>query len=167
MTAPESFEATFRRLFDEHFGAVFRYFDRSCGDPDLAADLAQETFVRLYNRNEVPDKPRTWLISVGSNLLRDDRRRRSRQSRLVLHRTASDLMGDQEPSPDTTLLHGELRSRVRRALDTMPERDSQLLLLREEGLSYRELAVALRIHERSVGTLLARARAAFRIALES
>jgi RNA polymerase sigma-70 factor (ECF subfamily) len=51
---------------------------------------------------------------------------------------------------------------VRRALDRMPERDCNLLLLRAEGFSYRDIAAALELNEASIGTLLARAKTAFR-----
>jgi RNA polymerase sigma factor (sigma-70 family) len=57
------------------------------------------------------------------------------------------------------------RARVRRALDALPERERRMLLLRYEGFSYREIGNVLAIHEGSVGTLLARAKAAFRQAL--
>lgn len=76
-------------------------------------------------------------------------------------------MGDAAPSPEDDVLSAERRTLVRRALDTLPQRDRALLLLREEGYSYRELAVALEIVEASVGTLLARAKVAFRRAYES
>ncbi|MBI3568841.1 MAG: sigma-70 family RNA polymerase sigma factor [Gemmatimonadetes bacterium] len=167
MNPPDTFEADFRRVFDERFPALFRYLDRLCADPDLAADLAQEAFVRLYERKTMPLEVRTWLVAVSSNLLRDERRRRSRRRRLLLGRAASDLMGDSEPSPDAGPLRAEVRQMVRAALDTLPERDAQLLLLREEGLSYREIALALGLNEVSVGTLLLRARAAFQTAMEA
>ena len=56
----------------------------------------------------------------------------------------------------------ETAARVRDAIDGMPERDRHLLLLRAEGYSYREIAVALEPNEASVGVLLARAKRAFR-----
>lgn len=56
---------------------------------------------------------------------------------------------------------------VRRALDALAPRERALLLMRAEGYSYRELAVALQLTETSVGTLLARARVAFRKTFES
>jgi DNA-directed RNA polymerase specialized sigma24 family protein len=51
---------------------------------------------------------------------------------------------------------------VRRALDRLPERDRELLLLRAEGFSYRDIAQALALNETSIGTLIARAKLAFR-----
>ncbi|MBK8233563.1 MAG: hypothetical protein IPK72_24040 [Candidatus Eisenbacteria bacterium] len=55
---------------------------------------------------------------------------------------------------------------MRRAIETLSEREQSLLLLRTEGYSYRELALALDLEESSVGTLLARAKRAFRAAYE-
>ena len=51
---------------------------------------------------------------------------------------------------------------VRAALDTLPAREQQMVLLRAEGYSYREVAQILQINPMSVGTLLARAQAEFR-----
>jgi RNA polymerase sigma factor (sigma-70 family) len=55
---------------------------------------------------------------------------------------------------------------VRRALDSLDERDRTLLLMREEGFQYRELAEAVGVEPTSVGTLLARARRRFAEAVE-
>ena len=59
-----------------------------------------------------------------------------------------------------TIQHDE-RQIVRRALAELPERDAQLLMLRQAGLSYKELALALDVAPASIGTLLARAERAF------
>lgn len=72
------------------------------------------------------------------------------------------VQSDPSPAADQSVLQDESRRRVRTAIDRMPERERQLLLLQAEGYSYRELARALGLHEASVGTLLARARQAFR-----
>ncbi|MFI5249546.1 MAG: RNA polymerase sigma factor, partial [Gemmatimonadales bacterium] len=61
-------------LFHARYQSLFRYLDRLTGDPDLAKDLAQETFVRLYRRGTMPEDPRAWLTTVATNLFRDDRR---------------------------------------------------------------------------------------------
>jgi RNA polymerase sigma-70 factor (ECF subfamily) len=63
-------------------------------------------------------------------------------------------------------LAGETSATVRSALDRLPARERELLLLRAEGYSYREMADALELNEASVGTLLARAKRAFRLAYE-
>lgn len=160
-----TFEGEFRQVFEDRFTSLYRYLDRLSGDSALAADIAQETFVRLYWRGALPEDPRRWLVTVAHNLLRDSRRNSARRLRLLARRDPGATLGDATPAPDAALLAAEQQRIVRAALDTMPERDRQLLLLRQEGYSYRELAAALGLLESSVGTLLARARHDFRQAL--
>lgn len=158
----EGFRDRFARLFDERFHRIFRYLDRMTGDPDLAADLAQETFVRLYRRGSLPDSPDAWLISVALNLFRNAATTRARRRRLLSRARAGGGHGDPSPSPEHEIEAERTRLRVRAALDRLPERERSLLLLRAEGYSYRDLATALELNEASVGTLLARARERFR-----
>ena len=162
-----AFNAEFRAAFDSRYEELFRWLNRYCGDPSLAADVAQETFVRLHARGEMPEDVRAWIVSVALNLVRDEQRRTTRRRLLLLRRPAGTTMADPEPSPEDDVLSAERRALVRRALDGMSERDRALLLLREEGYSYRELSVALALNESSVGTLLMRAKSAFRDAFLS
>jgi RNA polymerase sigma factor (sigma-70 family) len=166
MTA-RAFESDFRAAFSSRFAELFRVLDRYLGDESLAADIAQETFVRLYRRGEMPDDLRAWLVSVALNQARDELRRRSRRLRLLQRHVNEEPTADTAPSPEDELLSAERRSMVRRALDALAPRERALLLMREEGYSYRELAIALQLTGTSVGTLLARARIAFRQAYES
>ncbi len=77
--------------------------------------------------------------------------------------TALVTMGcDGEQKPRQQAEQAQDVAAVRRALDGLDARDRELLLMREEGFSYREMAEALDIPEASVGTLLARAKRAFR-----
>lgn len=166
MRPDDAFESEFRAVFEERFQPLFRYLDRLSGDPALAADLAQEAFVRLYRRGVMPSSPRAWLVSVARNLFRDERRRARRHLVLLGRGAPEATLGDLPPTPDAQLVAEERRRAVRAALDRLPERDRELLLLRHTGHSYRELAEALQVAESSVGTLLARAGAHFRAAFE-
>ena len=65
------FDALFSELFEREFPHLFRYLDRLSGEPDLAADLVQEAFVRLNDRGEMPDRPALWLVTVALNLFRN------------------------------------------------------------------------------------------------
>jgi RNA polymerase sigma-70 factor (ECF subfamily) len=78
-----SFEAAFRACYAARFASLFAYLDRLTGDPDLAADVSQEAFVRLHRRGEMPDQPAGWLVAVANNLVRDEQRRVTRQLRLL------------------------------------------------------------------------------------
>jgi RNA polymerase sigma factor (sigma-70 family) len=153
-------------LFHSHFHRLVRYLDRLSGDPELASDLAQETFVKLHRRGALPDHPEAWLITVALNLFRNARSTAVRRRRLLTAARVEATLGDLGPGPAELAEGADERERVRAAVDRLGERERQLLLLRAEGYAYRELAVALGLHEASVGTLLARAKRAFREAYE-
>ncbi len=165
--SPDSFDDAFRQLFAEQFPPLFRYLDRLSGDSALAADLAQEAFVRLFQRGELPEHPPAWLVSVAHNLFRNERGRARRHLRLLAGAPPDLAMSDAPPPPDRAVLRQGQREAVRAALEEIPERERQLLLLRYEGYSYQEIARALDLNEGSVGTLLARARSAFRTGYRS
>jgi RNA polymerase sigma-70 factor (ECF subfamily) len=153
-------------LFEMHYRRLYRFLDRLTDDSDQAADLAQETFVRLYRRGSLPDDTSAWMITVAMNLLRNQASSRSRRIRLMTEARADQVHGDPSISPLDATLADESRRKVRAAMNHLPEREQRMLLLRAEGYSYRGIAQALQINESSVGTLLARAQRAFREAYE-
>ncbi|MGQ0640935.1 MAG: RNA polymerase sigma factor [Gemmatimonadaceae bacterium] len=163
--ADVTFAAQFRREFAERYEPLVRYLARLTGDPATAADIAQETFVRLFGRGSMPDQPRAWLVSVAHNLLRNERAQSARRLALLDRHAAEVTPESATQSADASLEAAERRHLVQRALESLPERDRQILLLRYDGFSYREIAQALQLNEGSVGTLLARAKTAFRDAL--
>lgn len=146
------FEAT----FDRHHPALFRYLHRLVGNPDVAEDIAQEAFLRLLDHPLPEDEARPWLFTVATNLVRDRARMRKRRRRLL-----EEEKGTVEPSapdpPDLRVERAERIRKVRRVLETLAERDREMLLMRQEGLRYKEIAEAVGVAPASVGTLLARA----------
>ena len=160
--APQSFSDQFVELFDAHYPQLFRFFDRLSGDPDLAADIAQSSFIRLFQRGSAPELPSAWLITVGLNLLRNSTTTRRRRARLLTDHRSMHTLADPAPSPDASTVAEETRRTVRAALSHLSARDQQLVLLRAEGFSYREIAESLQMNPASVGTILARAQADFR-----
>ncbi len=161
-TANDSFAALCQALFEQHFARVYRVLQRFSGEPELAADLTQDAFLRLYQRGSPPDAPEAWLITVGLNLMRNAKSTQTRRARL--------LAADDDPAGAASTYanegDSEQEERVRSVLQAMPERDQQLLLLRSDGYSYRDMASALELNEASVGTLLARAKHEFRTRYE-
>jgi RNA polymerase sigma factor (sigma-70 family) len=156
-----AFDDRFVDLFNAHFQPLYRFLDRLSGEPELASDLAQEAFIRLYRRGSLPDAPEAWLISVALNLFRNERSSRNRHRRLLTIDRGAGAHSDPAPSPEQAAVDSDASRRVRSSLDRLQERERRLLLLRSEGFSYREIATALDLNETSVGTLLARARLAF------
>jgi RNA polymerase sigma-70 factor (ECF subfamily) len=152
-----SFRDRVATLFDLHFQRLYRVMNRLSGEPELAADLAQEAFIRLHQRGSLPDQPEAWLISVAMNLFRNEYATRKRRKRLLT--LVQPGAQDDVPAADR-----ERRRRVQAVLEVLPERDRKLLVLSAEGYRHRDLAAVLGLHEASVGVFLARARRAFRAA---
>jgi RNA polymerase sigma factor (sigma-70 family) len=153
-------------LFHAHFHRLARYLDRLSGDVELAADLAQEAFLRLHRRGSLPDHPEAWLITVAMNLFRNEKSTRARRRRLLTPARAETSLGDHPISPALVAEASDSRDRVRAAIARLSDRDRQILLLHAEGYGYRDLAAALQLHEPSIGTFLSRAKQAFREAYE-
>jgi RNA polymerase sigma-70 factor, ECF subfamily len=146
------------RLFRDYHGPLVRYLTRRLGDRDWAEEVAQETFLRAL-RHESVDNERAWLFAVATNLVRDAARQEARRRRhLELLRAEAETEPRVAESPASAMERAEDRAAARRALDQLPERDREALLMREEGLDYHEIAQALRLSVGSVGTTLSRAR---------
>ncbi len=162
----DAFDTELSQLYLEEFPRLQRYLDRRLGDPQLATDIAQESFVRLLDRGTMPDAPGAWLVTVATNLLRDSARRTGRRLRLLQAAGEPVAAGTPAPGVEARLDSEERRRAVREALGRLADRDRDALLLRHSGFSYREIGLSLGIAEASVGTILLRAGAAFRAAWE-
>jgi RNA polymerase sigma-70 factor (ECF subfamily) len=157
-------DVNFERIFDEVYPQLFRYSLRVSGDADLAEDTAQEAFVRLLDQDGsggvsggIPGA-RAWLFTVALRLLRDRARVEGNRARLLEAHPVRPDLPDAARAPDEEAVRSAEIRRVRQALEVLGERDRTLLLLREEGFSYAELAAEVGVQPGSVGTLLARAR---------
>ena len=151
-----NFEAT----FDELYPGLFRYCHRLTGEPDLAEDVAQEAFVRLYdNRVEGTEEGlRAWLFRTATHLVRDRYRVGENRRRLL---EAYPVTPSGPEPPDEATLRREDVAHVREALEHLSEREKEMLMMRHAGFSYREVAEAVDVSPSSVGTLLARAERNF------
>jgi RNA polymerase sigma-70 factor (ECF subfamily) len=145
------------QLFADHHRPLCRYLMRFTGDSDVAADAAQEAFVRAMNQKPTPANPRAWLYTVATNIARDEARTRSRRA-LILAQTPEDfVMSTAAPDPAMALDASERRATVQRALLELSEKERTALLMREEGFAQREIADALGTTIGTVGSLTARA----------
>ena len=147
------------RLFRTYNAQLVRYLTRRLGDSDLAEEVAQETFVRAMRQDEITNE-RAWLFAVATNLLRDAARRQERERKHLTLLAAEPREGSEDADAEAELSVERLKqsAAARRALGALGERDRSALLMKEEGLSYPEIAEALDLSPGSVGTTLARAR---------
>ncbi len=134
--------SAFDVLYVRYEKRVFSYLLRQIGDPEAAADLFQETFLRLHRSREDYDPNRSflaWIFTIAGNLVRTEFKRRS--SRLD-ERAETDVehIGGGTPT-DARAEQAEMADRIRAALDALPQEQRQVILLNKcEGLSYREIA---------------------------
>jgi RNA polymerase sigma factor (sigma-70 family) len=161
---PKSTTVDFDAAFDEHYPGLLRYCQRLTGDRDVAEDTAQESMVRLFERGVSGPSAgmRAWLYKTATHLVRDRYRIDTNRRRLL---EENPVRPGEPESPERTLEREETRVRARRALDTLPHRDREILLMRYSGFSYKEIADAVDVAATSVGTLLARAERKFADAL--
>jgi len=144
-------------VYRSTFPDLVRFLHRKVWDVERAQDLAQEAFVRAL-RHE-PKKPRAWLFQVASNLARDEARTAIRRKRhLTLLKSETEDLQKSATDPARELLERERMGHVREALDSLSERDREVLLLWDAGQSYSEIARQAELAVGAVGTTLARAR---------
>src|SRR4051794_4732741 len=144
----------FHAVVDRHFDAVAAFLTRRVG-PDIAQDLAQETFVTAFKRRDRfdarYDSARPWLLGIATKAVAGHRREERRQ--LELYRRAA-----AQPEPP----HVEATPRAPRLFDGLPalaRRDRDTLLLHVWGeLSYDEVAAALGVPVGTVRSRINRAR---------
>ncbi len=147
---------------------VYNLALRMVKNPEDAADMAQEAFIRAYNslasfRGE--SKFSVWLYRIVSNVCLDFLRSRSRHPTVSLsvendegEETELDIP-DESQSPEALLERRLTRDSVRRGLDALSEEYRQILLLREiQGLSYDEIAETLSMELGTVKSRIFRAR---------
>ena len=154
--------ADFERLFNENWDPVFRVLYRLLGDQDEAEDIALETFVQLHRNTPARmDNPGGWLYRVathlGLNALRARKRRMDYERQAGMHA----LEISSSDNPEKAAERKSEQENVRNALLKLKPRSAQILLLRYSGVSYAEIAAALKINPTSVGTLLSRAEKEF------
>ena len=153
----------YQRVVDEHLGAVHYFALRLLGQREEAEDVAQETFLRLWqhaHRYQPQAKVRTWLYTIAHNAA-IDRLRKRRES----FGDDVDLVPD-SGRPSTLLDQKRTAEAVEEALNTLvPSQRAAITLVHYQGLSGAETAKALGVGVEAVESLLARARRKLRTLL--
>lgn len=150
---PTDWALVYRESFQDLVGFLYR----KVWDSDRALDLAQEAFARALSHD--PEHPRTWVFTIATNLARDEARTAIRRKKhLALIKDDDLAMPTTAPDPQREMEDRERDAGVRAALDRLSERDREVLLLWQAGLSYAEIAEQTELSVGAIGTTLARAR---------
>ncbi len=156
-------------IIRDYKDGLILYLNSIVGNPALAEELAEDTFVLLGTK-----KPRdkgnasfkTWLYTIGRNIAIDHLRRRARRRELPLE-TCPDI-GAAVETLEAQYLRREQQAYVRRALTRLkPEYRQALWLVYYEGFSHRQVAAVMKKREHAVDMLLYRAKKALKEQLET
>ena len=172
----EGHEVALNALMERHAEKLFHYLVRCLQDELDAADLTQETFVKLYQsraRFDTGQKFSTWLYSIAGNLVKDRYRWRSRHPQVSLDAendatggSFRDALPQDAPSPTDDAQKQERAEAVRRAVAALPEELRQPLILAEyEERSHAEIGAILGCTAKAVETRIYRARQQLRVSL--
>ncbi len=159
--AQQGDELAERALYEAHVDRVYRLTYRMSGTAELAAEFTQDTFVRAFERLSTfrgEASLGTWLhaiaVSVVLNGMRKLRRFRERELDLDEARAVGAESGGADP---------DLKDRLRRAIDNLPEHGRVVFLMHDlEGYTHEEIGEVLGIPSGTSKARLFRARAALR-----
>ncbi|MBI4519398.1 MAG: sigma-70 family RNA polymerase sigma factor [Gemmatimonadetes bacterium] len=170
--AREGREPAYRELLSRYQRPVFSLVYRMVRDRATAEDLAQETFVRVFNSIDTYDpayKFSSWIFKIGNNLAIDHLRKRKLDT-LSIEGSPHATTADQQESsritveaggenPEQYVVHRELGSHIERAIgDLRPEYRTAITLRHVEGYSYEEIAEVMELPLGTVKTYIHRAR---------
>lgn len=165
-------EAAYRELLGRYQRPVFSLIYRMVRDREQAEDLAQETFVRVFNhigRYDPQFKFSSWIFKIATNLTIDAMRKkdvptvsidgsRYAQTSDEIEATTITVASDDE-NPEELLLARELGGEIERAIARLrPEYRSAILLRHVEGHAYEEIAEIMALPLGTVKTYIHRAR---------
>jgi len=158
---PDNPEADVLAMFDRAAPSLLRYA-RSFGfTTEEAEDIVQETFLALFRHLRLGRDRRNlhgWVFRVVHNLaLRHHRQARRRPTLAAWDDATIGARIDPAPNPEARLVEDERRRRLVAVVRVLPARERRCLLLRAEGLTYRDIAAAARLSLGGVAKVIARA----------
>jgi len=176
--------AAFEKLMLRYQSRLVTVLEHLTGRRDMAEDLAQEVFLRIYRSRKkyVPgSKFSTWLFTIANNVASNARRSQARRKERNLAPTNPDDTGAWNNSsleqmaqaksalmPTRQLDKAEMRDVVKLAMETLNERQRlAVLLCKFENMSYTEIAETMGLSPQAVKSLLSRARDNLRDMLEA
>lgn len=158
-------QSAFRVLVERWQNQVFAFLLRMLGSPEDAQDLCQETFIRMIrsaDKYQPQGQFQSWLFRIAGNQARS-RLRRQKIVRWIPWDSDRPDPPSTTPDPYQQVADEETRQEVSRAIDKLPPRQKEALLLKQyQGLRYKEIAETMGLTVSSVQMLLHRAMLALK-----
>lgn len=139
----------FKILFDENFDALRNFVYYRCSDAEVATDIAQEAFMKVWERQI--DKPPKELVPLLYKIARNTLVSRYRHEEVKTRFLCEPPPTNHHPSPDEELHYEELRATYEEALREMPESQREVFLMsRNDELKYNEIAERLELSVKAI-----------------
>lgn len=139
----------FKKLFDTYFDAIRRYLYYRCSDSEMASDVAQDLFTRIWEKSMQVDpvKDKALLYKMASDMIVSKLRRK----KVELNYSDSIIIEEYKNTPETNFEYEQLKIKYSEALLKMPEKvRTTFLMSRGEELKYAEIAERLNVSIKAI-----------------
>jgi RNA polymerase sigma-70 factor (ECF subfamily) len=161
-------ERALELVFKAHYAGMASFVQRFVRSPDLAEELVQDVFLKLWSKREQLaeiETFRTYLFRAARNTALNYLRRVKLERRWQEEQGASEEAPNSFAADDETV-EQEVAQAVKEAIDRLPPRCREIFLLsRDGGLTYAEIARSLDISVKTVETQMGRALKSLRSSL--
>jgi RNA polymerase sigma-70 factor (ECF subfamily) len=145
----------FEAHYQQHYEAIYKFCFRFLNSRESALDITQETFVKLFERMNQQgievENTKAWLYKVAGNLCINVLNRAGRnyeaENQVLIHQVET-------TTPESILIHNENADLIRNILGQLKPESRLLIMMYQDGLSYREMSEATGISINSVGKTL-------------
>lgn len=150
---------TFKQLFQKHYAHLRNFIYYKSGDRDLAEDIVQEAYVKVWDRREEihPETAKTYLYTTANNMMLNH----IKHGKVVLNFTSqykSEYEHAHAEAPDFTLQMKEFDAQLQAAVNEIPEKSREVFLMnRIDGLTYQEISERLSLSVKAVEKRMSKA----------
>lgn len=148
--------AQFKKIFDQYFEAIRNYIYFMCSDSGLAEDIAQDTFVKLWdNRTSIVlSTVKSYLYAIARNMTLNQLKR----NKLKYNFIAQTELGSNSETPEFSMEQQEFKEKLEAAIASLPEGSREVFLMnRIEGIKYIEIAERLGLSVKAIEKRMSKA----------
>lgn len=145
----------FKLVYNQYFETLRKYLYYRVGDEEIASDITQEAFIKLWEKDYYYDayKTKSLLYTIATNKLNDYFRKNKLSQDYVAH-----VQFTFQESTDNTVEENELKEQYENALDKLSNKEKEAFLMsRIDMMSYKEIAERLNVGVKAIEKRISKA----------